>query len=146
MRDNLSPVIAGPAGTSAIPEQHTRSILFAGGTSTRTIAGIARRLAVAGQRFELHHFLQSADRSAQHDEIDALRHHGKVHRHVDLPHALFEQACTHALSPARANTQIYCSGPPAFMDFIAHHARDWVYAANIHRVGPGARALQSKST
>jgi ferredoxin-NADP reductase len=138
--------VAPPKRAPTIPGECVRSILFAGGIGAASIAGIAKRLAAAGQRFEFHHFARSADRAVLQDEIDALRTHGKVHRYLDLPDALFEQTCSHALSPARAGTQIYCSGPPAFMDRVARQAREWVYAANIHTIVLGDETMQSKST
>jgi vanillate O-demethylase ferredoxin subunit len=54
-----------------------------------------------------------------------------------------EETTSHAISPAHANTQIYCSGPPAFMDLIERHARDWVYPANIHKIVLGDRKNSS---
>ena len=116
----------------------SRSILFAGGTGAASMLGIAKRLASAGQRFELHNFAQSADRAVLQEEIDALRHHGKVHHYFDLSHDQFAQTSAHAMSPAHACTQIYCSGPQAFMDLIERQAREWVYAVNVHRISAAA--------
>ncbi|BBU32798.1 hypothetical protein BTHE68_65320 (plasmid) [Burkholderia sp. THE68] len=128
-------VFAGsPKNAPTILDDRARSILFAGGIGAASIVGIAKRLASAGQSFELHNFARSADRAVLRDEIDALRDHGKVHHYFDLSHDLFAQTSAHALSPSHASTQIYCSGPPAFMDLIGRQAREWVYAANIHKI------------
>jgi ferredoxin-NADP reductase len=116
----------------------SRSILFAGETGAASILDIAKRLASAGHRFELHNFAQSADRTMLQEEIDALRHHGKVHQYFDLSHDQFAQTSAHAMSPAHAHTHIYCSGPRAFMDLIERQAREWVYPVNVHRISVAA--------
>ncbi|BBQ01474.1 hypothetical protein BSFA1_66020 (plasmid) [Burkholderia sp. SFA1] len=142
MRDNLNPntLFATLDSTRAMSDRSARAILFAGGTGAASIVGIARRLALAGQRFELHNFARSGEHAPLHDEIDALRSHGAVYHYFDLPHELYAEKSAHAMSPARANTQVYCSGPPAFTDLIARQAREWVYASNVHTIAQGDRA------
>ena len=130
-----------PKSAPAILDGRARSILFAGGIGAASIAGIAKRLASAGQRFEVHNFARSADRAVLREELDALRSHGKVHHYFDLSGDLFAEQSAHAMSPVHANTQIYCSGPPAFMNLIESQAREWVYAANIHRIVLGERTM-----
>jgi ferredoxin-NADP reductase len=115
-------------------DDRVRSILFAGGTGAVSIAGIARRLAAEGRSFEVHHFARSADHARLHEEFDALRSHGKVCHYFDLSDDLFAQKSAHAMSPTHASTQIWCSGPPAFMDLVGRQASEWVYASNIHRI------------
>jgi vanillate O-demethylase ferredoxin subunit len=122
-----------------ILDGRVRSILFAGGVGAVSIAGIANRLAVAGQRFELHNFARSPERAVFREELDALNSDGKVHHHFGLSVDRLEQIASHAMSPAHANTQIYCSAPPAFMDLVERQARDWVYPANIHKIVLGNR-------
>ena len=124
---------------TVILDGRTRSILFAGGVGAASIAGIANRLASAGQKFELHNFARSPDRAVFREELDALKSEGRVHHHFGLNADRLEQTIFHAMSPAHANTQIYCSGPPAFMDLIEQQARDWVYPANINRIVLGDR-------
>ncbi|WP_245933232.1 hypothetical protein [Caballeronia novacaledonica] len=111
-----------------------RSILYCGGTGAAPIVGIAKRLASAGRKFEVHHFARSSDRTALLQEFEALRSHGKVFHHFDLSDDLSAQKSAFAMSPTHASTQIYCSGPPAFMDRVERQARDWVYASNIHKI------------
>lgn len=120
-----------------ILDDRARSILFAGGIGAASIAGIAKRLASAGQKFEVHNFARSADRAVLREELDALRIHGMVYHHFGLSDDLFAQKSSHAMSPTHANTQIYCSGPPAFMDLIERQAREWVYEANVHKIALG---------
>jgi vanillate O-demethylase ferredoxin subunit len=104
-----------------------------------SIAGIANRLALAGQTFELHNFARSPERAVFRKELDALKSKGKVYHHFGLDADGLERTTSHAMSPAHGNTQIYCSGPPALMDLIERQARDWVYPANIHRSVLGDR-------
>jgi vanillate O-demethylase ferredoxin subunit len=132
--------IATTRSPTLILDGHTRSILFAGGVGTAAIAGIANRLALAGQKFELHNFARSPERAVFRDELDALKSEGSVHHHVGLNAERLEQTASHALHPAQANTQIYCSGPPALMSLIERHARDWVYPHNIHKIVLGDRS------
>ena len=132
--------VGTPKRAPAILDDRARSILFAGGIGAASIAGIAKRLASAGKRFEVHHFARSADRAVLREEIDALRSHGTVRHYFDLSHDLFAQTSAHAMNPVHANTQIYCSGPPAFMDLIERLAREWVYAANVHKIVLGDEA------
>jgi len=129
--------VGAPKSPPTILDNCARSILFAGGIGAASIAGIAKRLASAGQRFEVHNFARSADRAVLREDLDALRSHGKVSHYFGLSDDLFAQKSAHAMSPTHANTQIYCSGPPAFMDLIERQAREWVYAANIHKIALG---------
>lgn len=131
--------VGAPRSPTVILDGCARSILFAGGVGAASIAGIANRLALAGQVFELHNFARSPERAVFREELDALKSEGGVHHHFGLDADRLEQTTSHAMSPAHANTQIYCSGPPAFMDLIERQARDWVYPANIHRIVLGDR-------
>jgi ferredoxin-NADP reductase len=135
--------IGSPQSPPTILDDRARSILFAGGIGAASIAGIAKRLALAGQRFEVHNFARSADRAVLREEFDALRSHGKVYHHFGLSDDLFAQKSSHAMSPTNANTQIYCSGPPAFMDLIEGQAREWVYEANVHKIALGDQTAWS---
>jgi ferredoxin-NADP reductase len=131
--------IETPRSPAVILDGPTRSILFAGGVGAASIAGIAKQLDAAGQKFELHNFARSPERAVFREELDALKSEGRVHHHFGLDAEQLEQATSHAMSPAHANTQIYCSGPPAFMDLIARQAREWVYPGNIHKIVLGDR-------
>jgi ferredoxin-NADP reductase len=135
--------VGTPKSPPTILDDRARSILFAGGIGAASIAGIAKRLASAGQRFEVHNFARSADRAVLREEFDALRSHGEVYHHFGLSDDLFAQKSSHAMSPTHANTQIYCSGPPAFMDLIERQAREWVYAANVHKIALGDQKARS---
>ncbi|SAK99614.1 ferredoxin [Caballeronia temeraria] len=141
MRDNLMPVIERDETLVCIPQnppfarnERVRSILYCRGLGAASMVALARRLASAGRRFELHHFARSADHAALVDEFDALRSHGKVYQHFDLPDDLFAQKSASAMSPTHASTQIFCSGPPAFTDLVERQAREWVHASNIHKI------------
>jgi ferredoxin-NADP reductase len=123
-----------PRSPTVVFDGGIRSILFAGGVGAASIAGIANRLALAGQKFELHNFARSRERAVFREELDALPGEGRVHHHFGLDADELEQTTSHALSPAHACTQIYCSGPPAFMDLVERQARNWVYPANIHKI------------
>jgi ferredoxin-NADP reductase len=136
-------VVGTPESPPTILDDRARSILFAGGIGAASIVGIAKRLASAGQRFEVHNFARSADRAVLREEFDALRSHGEVYHHFGLSDDLFAQKSSHAMSPTHANTQIYCSGPPAFMDLIECQAREWVYAANVHKIALGDQKARS---
>jgi ferredoxin-NADP reductase len=117
----------------------TQSILFAGGVGAASITGIANRLALAGQKFRLHNFARSAERAVFREELDALKSEGEVHHHFGLNADRLAQTASHAMSPAHADTHVYCSGPPAFMDIIERQAREWVYPANVHKIFLGER-------
>jgi ferredoxin-NADP reductase len=131
--------ITTPRSPKVILDGRTRSILFSGGVGAVSIAGIANRLASAGQIFELYNFARSPERAVFREELDALKGEGSVYHHFGLDTDRWERKTSHAMSPAHANTQIYCSGPPAFMDLIERQARDWVYPANIHKIVLGDR-------
>jgi ferredoxin-NADP reductase len=131
--------IVTPRSPTVILDGRTQSILFAGGVGAASIAGIAKRLDLAGHKFELHNFARSPERAVFREELDALKSEGRVYHHFGLDAEQLEQATSHAVSPAHADTQIYCSGPPAFMDLIERQARDWVYPANIHKIVLGDR-------
>lgn len=131
--------IVTPRSPTVILDDRTRSILFSGGVGAASIAGIANRLASAGQIFELHNFARSPERAVFREELDALKSEGRVYHHFGSDADRLEETTSHAMSPAHANTQIYCSGPPAFMDLIERQARDWVYSANIHKIVLGDR-------
>jgi ferredoxin-NADP reductase len=131
--------IVTPRSPTVILDGRTRSILFAGGVGAASIAGIANRLAAAGHTFDLHNFARSPERAVFREELDALKSEGRVHHHFGLNAGRLEEITSHAMSPAHANTQIYCSGPPAFMDLIERQASDWVYPANIHKIVLGDR-------
>ncbi|WP_235851239.1 oxidoreductase [Paraburkholderia piptadeniae] len=103
--------VGTPKSPPTILDDRARSILFAGGIGAASIAGIAKRLASAGQRFEVHIFARSADRAVLREEFDALRSHGTIYHHFGLSDDLFAQKSSHAMSPTHANTQIYCSAP-----------------------------------
>lgn len=124
---------------TVILDGRTQSLLFAGGVGAASIAGIAKRLALAGQKFELHNFARSPERAVFRKELDALKSESRVYHHFGLDADRLEQATSHAICPAQASTQIYCSGPPAFMDLIERQARDWVYPANVHKIFLGER-------
>jgi ferredoxin-NADP reductase len=128
-----------PRSPNVIFDGGARSILFAGGVGAASIAGIANRLAVAGQGFELHNFARSQQRAVFREELDGLKRKGKVNHYFGLDARQLELTTSHAMSPAQANTQIYCSGPPAFMELIERQASDWVYPANIHKIVLGDR-------
>ncbi|EKS70532.1 MULTISPECIES: oxidoreductase FAD/NAD(P)-binding domain-containing protein [Caballeronia] len=129
MRDNLIPVIERD-----VLKERVRSILYCGESGAASIVGIAKRLASAGRQFEVHHFARAADHAMFVDEFDALREHGKIYHHLDLTDDLFAQESAFTMSPTRACTQIYCSGPPAFTDLVERQAREWVHASNIHKI------------
>lgn len=144
MRGNLNhviqhdePFVGIPQSPATIADNRVRSILYCGETGAESIVRIAKRLASAGRRFEVHNFARSSDRAALLTEFDALRGHGKVYHHFDLPDDLFAQKSASAMSPTHASTQIYCSGPPAFTDLVERQAREWVYAGNIHKIVSG---------
>jgi ferredoxin-NADP reductase len=130
-----------PRSPTVVLDGSTRSILFAGGVGAASIAGIANRLALAGHKFELHNFARSPERALFREELDAIKVEGtgRVHHHFGLNADRLAHTTSHAMSPAHANTQIYCSGPPAFMELIYRQARDWVYPANIHKIVLGGR-------
>lgn len=121
-----------------------RSLLFAAGVGAALILGIARRLASANQTFELHNFARSPERAVFRNDLDALRSQGEVHQHFGSAVEQLRQTISHVLSPTHANTQIYCSGPPSFMDLIERQAREWVYADNVHKLVLG-HGTMSKS-
>lgn len=127
-------LIGSPITTSVRVEACARYVLFGGGIGIAAIAGVARRLASNGKRFELHSFAHTPERAVFKDELEALSALGKVDQHVGKSDAQIAQAALHAMSPTHANSQIYCSGPPAFMNLIQRHAREWVHAGNIHKI------------
>jgi vanillate O-demethylase ferredoxin subunit len=136
--------VGTPRNPTILLDGPARSLLFAGGVGAASILGIARRLAAANQRFELHNFARSPERAVFRDELDALQCEGNVYQHFGLAAERLMQTTSHALSPTHANTQIYCSGPPTFMDLIERQAREWVYPDNIHKIVLGSGEI-SKS-
>ncbi|WP_168790121.1 oxidoreductase [Paraburkholderia aromaticivorans] len=137
--------VGTPRNPTIVLDGRGRSLLFAGGVGTASILGIARQLASANQSFELHNFARSPERAVFRDELDALQSHGKVYQHFGLAAERLIQTTHHALSPAHANTQVYCSGPPTFMDLIERQAREWVYPGNIHKLVLGGGKISKSS-
>lgn len=137
--------IGTPQNPAIVLDGRGRSLLFAGGVGAASILGIARRLASENQRFELHNFARSPERAVFRDDLDALRSHGKVYQHFGLATERLMQTTAHALSPTHADTQIYCSGPPTFMDLIERQAREWVYPDNIHKLVLGGGTISKSS-
>jgi ferredoxin-NADP reductase len=130
-----------PISPPTILDDRALSILFAAGIGAASIAGIAKRLASAGQKFEVHHFARSADEAVLREAFDAIQSRGRVYSYFGLPDDLVVEKSAHAMSPTRSTTQIYCSGPLAFMDLIEGKAREWVYAKNIHRIILGKQSV-----
>lgn len=117
-----------------------RYILLGGGIGIAAIAGIARKLASCGISFELHNFARTPERAVFRDELDRVQVHGKVHHHFGLSAEDIAREVAHALGPTHANSQVYCSGPPTFMDFIRQRALEWVYKENVHQIFLGDRS------
>ncbi|WP_233856994.1 oxidoreductase [Paraburkholderia sp. HD33-4] len=134
MKEGDEAFVGMPISPPTVLDDRVRSILYAAGIGAASIAGIAKRLASAGQKFEVHHFARSADQAVHREVFDAIQNHGKVYRYFGLPDDLVVEKSAHAMSPTHPTTQIYCSGPLAFMDFIEHQGREWVYAENIHKI------------
>jgi ferredoxin-NADP reductase len=136
-------LVRPPRALSLSIDPHARYVLFAGGLGLATIAGMAKRLADAGVPFELHHFAHSADRMPFCEASQAFAPHGQVHRRIGLSVDETGRAIAHALSPSRANTAIYCSGPPMLMDIVQREAREWVYPRNVHKIYLGEQTLNA---
>jgi ferredoxin-NADP reductase len=134
MKEGDEAFVGIPISPPTILDDRVRSILYAAGIGAASIAGIAKQLASAGQQFEVHHFARSADHAVLREEFDAIQSHGKVYRYFGLPDDLVGEKSAHAMNPTHPTTQIYCSGPLAFMDLIERQAREWVYAKNIHKI------------
>ncbi|MCC8392543.1 oxidoreductase [Paraburkholderia sp. MMS20-SJTR3] len=139
LKDGDEILVGKPRTTPVTLYPGARYILLGGGIGIAAIAGVARKLAASGMAFELHNFARTPQRAVFRAELDSVREHGRVYHHVGLSAEQIAQAVAHALGPTHANSQVYCSGPPAFMDFVRQRATQWVYPENVHRILLGDR-------
>jgi ferredoxin-NADP reductase len=105
------------------------------------IAGVAKRLVYSGKRFEIHNFARCSERAVFREELDEFRGVAQVHHNIGLSEEALENAVSLAISPTHATSQIICCGPPSFMERVERHAREWVYAPNVHRIVLGEKAI-----
>jgi vanillate O-demethylase ferredoxin subunit len=133
-------LVGKPRITPVTVDAGARYILLGGGIGIAAIVGVARKLASCGISFELHNFARTPERAVFRDELDRLQVHGMVYHHFGLSAEEIAQEVAHALGPTHANSQVYCSGPPTFMDFIRQRAREWVYKENVHPIFLGDRS------
>ncbi|CAN7352142.1 oxidoreductase [Caballeronia sp. LjRoot29] len=127
-------LVGKPQTTPVTVDTKARYILLGGGLGIAVIAGVARKLASSGKSFELHNFARTPARAVFLEELCELERCGKIAHHFERSAEQLARNICHAISPTHANSQIYCSGPPAFMDLIQQRAREWVYDANIHKI------------
>ena len=146
LKDGDEILVGKPRITPVTVNAGARYILLGGGIGIAAIAGVARKLASCGISFELHNFARTPERAVFRDQLDGVQVHGKVYHHFGLSAAEIELEVAHALGPTHANSQIYCSGPPTFMDFIGQRAREWVYKENVHQIFLGDRSRMSSSS
>nr|WP_057929944.1 hypothetical protein [Burkholderia ambifaria] len=123
-----------PRNTKIVMNCSARYILFSAGLGATTIAAVAKRLAAAGETFEVHNFSRTLERTIFRRELDELQEYGQVHHRIGLKEEEIEIATSLAVSPTHANSQIFFSGPPLFMENIERQARQWVYSSNIHKI------------
>jgi ferredoxin-NADP reductase len=140
LKDGDELLVGKPRITPVTVNAGARYILLGGGIGIAAIAGVARRLASCGISFELHNFARTPERAVFRDQLDGVRVHGKVFHHFGLSDEEIAQEVAHALGPTHATSQVYCSGPPPFMDFIRRRAREWVYKENVHQIFLGDRS------
>ncbi|OLL31142.1 hypothetical protein BTH42_13095 [Burkholderia sp. SRS-W-2-2016] len=143
LKDGDEILVGKPRITPVTLDAGARYILLGGGIGIAAIAGVARKLAASGIAFELHNFARTPERAVFRAELDGVREHGRVYHHVGLSAEEIAQTVAHALAPTHANSQVYCSGPPAFMDLIRRRAIEWVYPENVHQILLGDRARAS---
>ncbi|MDN7408002.1 oxidoreductase [Burkholderia vietnamiensis] len=134
--------IGSPRNTKVTMDCSARYILFSAGLGVTAIAGIAKNLAAAGKRFEVHNFARTSERALFREELDALNLRGRISHHFGLGEDAIAQTASHAMSPTHANSQIIFSGPPAFMRLLERQARDWVYSSNIQKIILGEKQLR----
>jgi ferredoxin-NADP reductase len=136
--------VGAPRSTAQLDARASRTLLFAAGVGVTAIAGIAARLAASGQRFEVHSFARSPERAVLRDHLDGLSHRARVQHRFGMSEEEIAHATSHAIGPTQADTQIICSGPPAFMDCIERQAREWVHASNVQKIVLGARSVAAR--
>jgi vanillate O-demethylase ferredoxin subunit len=131
--------VGRPRSAAVVTDSSARYLLFSAGVGVKAIAGVAKRLALAGTRFELHNFARTPERAVFRVELDQFRAHARVCHRIGLDEDEIARVTSHALSPANASTQIICSGPPAFMKLIEGQALEWVYPSNVHKIVLGEK-------
>jgi len=139
MKDGDEILVGTPYTTPVTVNAGARYILLGGGVGIAAIAAVARKLTSCGVSFEVHHFARTPERAVFRDMLDEVQLHGKVRHYFGLSTEHIAQKVAHALGPTHASSQIYCSGPPAFMDIVQQSAQEWVHKENIHRIILGKR-------
>jgi ferredoxin-NADP reductase len=134
--------LGAPRNFEILMDCSARYILFSAGLGVTAIAGVAKRLAAAGKNFEIHNFARTLERTIFREELDELRHYGRVHHRIGLKEAEIEMATSLAVSPTHANTRIILSGPPSFMKHIEQQASQWVYSSNIQKIVLGDKRVK----
>jgi ferredoxin-NADP reductase len=136
--------IGAPRNTAVVIDRNARYILFSAGVGVKAIAGVARHIAsMAGRCLEIHNFARTPERAVFRTDLDELRDHASVSHQIGLSEEQIAGATAHALSPTHANSQVICSGPPAFMNLIECQALQWVYPSNIRKIVLGDRAQRA---
>ncbi|MGF6659501.1 ferredoxin-NADP reductase [Paraburkholderia atlantica] len=136
--------VGKPRSTAIVMDSTPRYILFSAGVGSIAIAGTAKRLASSGRCLEIYNFARTLQRAVFRKELDDFLGHARVCHKIGLSDAEILNAISHAVSPAQANTQIICSGPPSFMKLVEHQALDWVYPSNIHKIILGERLAEDR--
>ena len=133
--------VSPPKSATVVMDGSAHYLLFSAGVGVKAIAGVARRLALTGTRFELHNFARTPERAVFRKELDEFHACGRVYHRIGLNEDEISRAMSHALSPTNASSQIICSGPPAFMKLIERQALDWVYPSNVHKIILGEKVI-----
>jgi ferredoxin-NADP reductase len=131
--------VGAPRSTTVLRERAPRTILFSAGVGVMAIAGIAERLAASGQRFEVHNFARTPERAVLREQLDGLS--ARVTHRFGMSEDAIAHATAHAISPTHADSQIICSGPPRFMEWIERQALAWVHRSNIQKIVLGVQTL-----
>jgi len=115
--------ISTPKNHFPLAHEAKHSVLLAGGIGVTPILCMAERLAIAGERFEMHYCTRSQDRTAFHGRIGASSFADRVRFHFDDGAAEQKLDLAELLGKPQAGTHLYVCGPKGFMDAVLNTAR-----------------------
>jgi vanillate O-demethylase ferredoxin subunit len=110
--------ISAPRNHFALAPDASHSVLLAGGIGITPLLAMARQLAAAGARFELHYFTRSPAYTAFRALLSAAPFAGKVHLHFGLEPDQLAVLLRQLIGVRPDGAHLYLCGPTPFMEMV----------------------------
>lgn len=115
--------ISVPKNHFALSHEAKHSILLAGGIGVTPILCMAERLAIAGEKFEMHYCTRERNRTAFLRRIQSSPFAAQVRFHFDDGEPEQKLDIGALLATHQVGTHLYVCGPKGFMDAVLQTAR-----------------------